>query len=90
VICFSKSNHRPSFLTHRSSLFLNPVEAEAEMERLGEPHADLFRHVNNVRFIRWAETARIRYAESLDLPKGQIQGMMVCLTSLSLSRLCPY
>jgi hypothetical protein len=90
VICFSRSIHRLSFLIHRSFLFLVTVETEAEIERLGEPHADLFRHVNNVRFIRWAETARIRYAESLDLPKGQIQGMMVCPASLSLPRLPPY
>lgn len=36
-------------------------------------------HVNNVRYVRWIETARIRYAESLDLPNGQVQGMLVSL-----------
>jgi hypothetical protein len=35
------------------------------------------RHVNNVRYVRWIETARIRYAESLELPGGQVRGMLV-------------
>jgi hypothetical protein len=37
------------------------------------------RHVNNVRYVRWIETARIRYAESLELPGGQVRGMLVSL-----------
>jgi len=40
------------------------------------------RHVNNVRYVRWIETARIRYAESFNLPQGQVRGMLVS-TSLA-------
>jgi hypothetical protein len=40
------------------------------------------RHVNNVRYVRWIETARIRYAESLELPGGQVRGMLVSLSTL--------
>ena len=44
------------------------------------------RHVNNVRYVRWIETARIRYAESLDLPNGQVQGMLVSLPIRNISK----
>lgn len=40
----------------------------------GEP-----RHVNNVRYIRWIESARIQYAQELDLPDGMVLGMLVSL-----------
>jgi hypothetical protein len=39
--------------------------------------------VNNVRYVRWIETARIRYAESLELPGGQVRGMLVSLSTPS-------
>lgn len=42
------------------------------METLKPP-----RHVNNVRFVRWIESARIQYAQELDLPDGMVLGMLV-------------
>ena len=38
--------------------------------------------MNNVRYVRWIETARIRYAESLELPGGQVRGMLVSQTTV--------
>jgi acyl-CoA thioesterase FadM len=37
------------------------------------------RHANNVQFVRWFESARIRYVESFadDLPSGMVESMRV-------------
>ncbi|ORY27339.1 HotDog domain-containing protein [Naematelia encephala] len=39
---------------------------------------DMFRHVNNVQYVRWVEHARIRYSESWDdvLPKETLHGLL--------------
>ncbi|RXK37349.1 hypothetical protein M231_05336 [Tremella mesenterica] len=40
---------------------------------------DMFQHVNNVTFVRWFESARIRYSESLatSLPDGMMDNMLL-------------
>ncbi|KAK8844738.1 hypothetical protein IAR55_006588 [Kwoniella newhampshirensis] len=40
---------------------------------------DMFQHVNNVRYLQWFESARIRYAESWagELPEGSIRDMLL-------------
>lgn len=45
------------------------------------------RHVNNVRFVRWIESARIQYAQELDLPEGMVLGMLVSPAPSTLSPL---
>jgi len=37
---------------------------------------DMFQHVNNVQFVKWIESARIRYCESLPLPAKLIRNML--------------
>lgn len=47
------------------------------------------RHVNNVRFVRWIEPARIEYAQKLDLPEGMVLSMLVCPLVLFCCPVCP-
>ena len=39
------------------------------------------RHANNVQFVKWFESARIRYTETLDLPAQDIRNVLVSVRS---------
>jgi len=57
--------------------FFSFILAKVGIQREEKGMVLMSRHVNNVRYVRWIETARIRYAESLELPGGQVRGMLV-------------
>ncbi|KAK1921387.1 HotDog domain-containing protein [Papiliotrema laurentii] len=37
---------------------------------------DMFQHANNVHYVRWFESARIRYTETLDLPNDDVRRLL--------------
>jgi hypothetical protein len=58
-----------------------PTRPAARRRGLGLPWSSAHaRHANNVQFVKWAESARIRYFETLDLPAEEISNVLVSVS----------